>query len=97
MDGAAPAAQGTTSHEAAADLERVSSKVRSFPIEAYKPFESLSAKGLKDRLAAQRVSVHGCVEKSDFLERLKEAAPSSDTQCVICMEDYEEGDSLRWA
>ena len=60
----------------------------------------MNAKELRHRLAATKVALGSmeetkAVEKHELIEKLKDAAPSSDTQCVICMEEYEPGDALR--
>jgi len=76
----------------------IAKRVRATPIENYcSDLKRLSAKELKQRLQNRGIDVRreGCVEKSDLLNLLVSKQKGTTDSCIICFENFEEGDPLR--
>ena len=85
--------EGTDGRNASDSWTNVSDRVRRTPIETHvDDLRELSTGELKTRLRRRGVDDRGCVEKNDLVDLLREKLTEN---CIICFEDYVEGDSLR--
>ena len=74
----------------------IADKIRNTPIETYtKALSSLSTKELKKRLKNRDVDTRHCVERKELLDLLCKNSRGTSENCIICFEDYEEGDAMR--
>ena len=74
----------------------IADKIRNTPIETYTAsLSSLSSKELKKRLKNRDVDTSYCVERKELLDLLCKHSRGTSENCIICFEDYEEGDAMR--
>jgi hypothetical protein len=78
------------------EWDDIAAKIRNTPIESYtKDLTSLSTKELKKRLRNRQVDTRHCVERQELIDLLKKNSRGTSENCIICFEDYEEGDAMR--
>lgn len=83
--------------QGSSNWEEITTLVRQTPIEAFcDNIEILKTSELKERLRNRGVDFsRTCVERSDLVRLLRKQQRGTTDSCIICFENYENGDVLR--